>query len=87
MGEYEIKATSCYVRYLEIETPTSFKPRDQRMVRSYLKDISHVNFFKEKNSENIVFPGGMFFVSMFDISQISDLLPLSDINKTKWTRN
>ena len=36
-------------------------------------DISHTNFFKEKNSENIVFPRGMLFVSMFDIGQISDL--------------
>ena len=45
LGEYEIKATSSYVRYMQIETPTSFKPRDQRMVRSFLKDISHTNFF------------------------------------------
>ena len=78
-----IKATSSYVRYMQIETPINFKPRDQRMVRSFLKDISHINFFKEKNSENIVFLRGIFFVSMFDIGQISDLLPLSDINKTK----
>ena len=46
---------------------------DQRIVRNFLKDISHINFFKDKNSENIVFPRGMFFVSMFDIGQISDL--------------
>ena len=76
LGEYEIKATSSYVRYMQIETSISFKPRDQRVVRSFLKDISHTahnNFFKEKNSEDIVFPRGMFFVSMFDIGQISDL--------------
>ena len=73
LGEYEIKATSSYVRYMQIETSISFKRRDQRMVRSFLKDISHINFFEEKNSENIVFPRGMFFVSMFDIGQISDL--------------
>ena len=57
---------------MQIETPISFKLCDQ-MVRSFLKDISHTNFFKEKNSENIVFPRGMFFVSMFDIGQVSDL--------------
>ena len=73
LGEYEIKATSSYMRYLQIETPISYKPRDQRMVRSFLKDISHINYFKEKNSENIVFPRGMFFVSIFNTSQISDL--------------
>ena len=68
-GEYEIKATSSYVWYMQIETPISFKPWHQKMVRSFLKDISDVDqFFKKKNSaENIVFPRGMFFVSMFDI--------------------
>ena len=33
LGEYEIKVTSSYVRYMQIETPISFKPWDQRMVR------------------------------------------------------
>ena len=73
LGEYEIKATSSYVGYTQIKTPISFKPSDRRMVRNVLKDISHINYFKEKNSENIVFPRGMFFVSIFDIGQISDL--------------
>ena len=41
LGEYEIKATSSYVWYMQFETPISFKPWDQRMVRSFLKDISH----------------------------------------------
>ena len=61
LGENEMRTTSSYMRYIKIETPTSFKPRDQRLVRSFLKDISHTNFFKEKNSENIVFQRGMYF--------------------------
>ena len=56
LGEYEIKATSSYVQYMQIETPISFKPWDQRMVRSFLKlkDISHVNFMKTKTLKTLL---------------------------------
>ena len=61
--KYEIKATSSYVRYMQIETPISFKPWDRRMVRNFLKDIIATSIILKR----------MFFVGIFDIGQISDL--------------
>ena len=35
LGEYEIKATASYVRYMQIETPISFKDDVKSILRSF----------------------------------------------------